>query len=415
MENVLPKNQACRELSICYCYPGVPPEVFSWGIGTLIQEYIHMFSGTIHTVTIVSRSEGELYSVEKLASNIELHRLPTAEGWLEKIINRLSGGKYKLLFFSYRLKKYLKKLVSDKKIDIIESADWGGEMFFPLRSNLKEKIIVRVSTPSFVSEKYNPSNKSYLGPIAKLMEIDVLKRARIVIVPNPEIEDDFRKAGIKRADYIYQFVYPYTGAFVVNSPHKQKEQGIGNISFVFTGRLEERKGIEHLFQTLAQLLHAGENGFKFHFFGADTFKDNMSVKRYLLEKYDLLPFVDKVLIFHGPVSRVDLLCALEKYDVLILSSIFELVGYTAIEAMAKGAMLVSNKTGHLIHVLEDKKDMLVYDYRDEGALLQIMRSIINQKCNITEIRLHGQEKIRQMCEPNQCLAMLVDLYYQLIH
>lgn len=80
----------------------------------------------------------------------------------------------------------MKKQNRIEKIDLVESADWGGEVFASSKKILRLEVpyVIRIYTPGFVSETFNTSNKSYLGNIAKRMEKNVLNDKRNIIITN---------------------------------------------------------------------------------------------------------------------------------------------------------------------------------------------------------------------------------------
>lgn len=378
---------------ICFVYPAFPPENFGGGISTAIGEIIECFKGKKEKVLIIARSLcNKKISIEKLGSNIELHRIPTEPNRFIKILNRITNNYFKMLIYSIYIAIYLKKQNKVEKIDIVESADWGGEVFasskMPFRINVP--YIVRIYTPGFVSETFNKSNKSYLGSIAKRMEKSVLNDKRnIIITPTNKIVKLLEDNGVHKRKYLYSFINPVDTSIVYQYRETNK------IKFFFAARFEERKGIDCIFKAIREVLDRGYTEFEFYLYGADTFKENKSTKDLLIKKYKLENELNRTIFIKGEVQRNILLQDMKKYNVYVSASVFELVGFSVTEAIINGNILIGTKVGALYQVLKDKKEALFFEANHYEELANIMEDIINYKYNLKEISESAQNKFKK--------------------
>ena len=69
------------------------------------------------------------------------------------------------------------EILNKRRFDIIEFCDWGAEAFVTMKK-IPMRTIVRCSTPSFISEIYNPDNLPYLSNFVKTLEKDIILNAK---------------------------------------------------------------------------------------------------------------------------------------------------------------------------------------------------------------------------------------------
>ena len=392
MEN---KNEVKK---ICFIYPAFPPESFGGGISTAIGEIVNCFKGKREKILILARSlQSKRIVIEKIDNNIELHRIPTEPNNLIRIFNKITNNYLKMFIYSIYLGVYLKKKNRIEKIDLIESADWGGEIFASSKRPLRLKIpyVIRIYTPGFVSETFNTSNKSYLGKVAKKMEKSVLNDKRnIVITPTNKIIKLLEENGIHKRKYYYSFINP------VNTKNTNEYEENNKIKFMFAARFEERKGIECIFRAIRELIDRGYKEFEFYLYGSDTLKDNKSVKELLIEKYKLEDELNRTIFIKGQVQREQLINDMKNYNIYVSASVFELVGFSVTEAILNGNVLIATKVGALSQVLKDKKEALFFEPNDYKELANIMEGVLNSRYNLKKISKAAQEKFKKYSDYN---------------
>lgn len=387
MEN---KNEIKK---ICFIYPAFPPESFGGGISTAIGEIVNCFKGKKEKILVLARSlESKEITIEKIDNNIELHRIPTEPNKLIKFFNKITNNYLKMFMYSIYVGIYLRKQNRIEKIDLVESADWGGEVFASSKAPLRLKIpyVIRIYTPGFVSETFNTSNKSYLGRIAKRMEKSVINDKRnTIITPTNKIIKLLENNGIHKRKYYYSFINP------VNTKNINSYVKNNKIKFVFAARFEERKGIECIFKAIRELIDRGYKEFEFYLYGSDTLKDNKSVKEFLIEKYKLKNELNRIIFIKGQVQREQLINDMKNYNVYVSASVFELVGFSVTEAILKGNVLIGTKVGALSQVLKNKKEALFFKPNDYQELANIMEGTLNSKYNLENISKAAQKKFEK--------------------
>lgn len=142
---------------------------------------------------------------------------------------------------------------------------------------------------------------------------------------------------------LYNFIYEDA------KPNTKKE--IENISFV--GRLSEEKNPE-AFVKLAILFKE----FNYNVFGDGELKSIV---------------VNDFVKFHGYTSDQELIW--DNTDILFISSLYEGLPYTLIEALSRGKIVISFKVGEIPNIIENNKNgFLVNDLREAYHLLELIKS-----------------------------------------
>lgn len=396
-------------INICLVYPGYYPDDFAGGIATYLDEYLNMFKGKNGKVILISRTLNLKKTIIN-DKNIEIHRIPTDVNWFIKLINKFTKNKFRMLFYSINLYFYLKRIKNNKEIDLIEGCDWGAELYYTAKHNLNIPIIVRIHTPSFISEKYNPGNNSYLGNYTKKLERKLLNNENIIVVtPDNSIIGEFRKENVIPKNIIYNVCYPLSKIETNNAKFKE-------LNIMFAGRLEERKGLDTIFYLMNQILIKYKISYiKFNFYGADTIlKNGEKYRDILIQKYKLNNFVNKKIFFYGQVSRTQLLHNMKKMNIYISASKFELVGYSALEAIKSGNILIHSGTGFLRKFIRNNKEGYIFKNKDE--LVEIVLNIYsNNLDNIKNIRIKGINKVNEYTERTYLYNKTIKLYKKILN
>ena len=397
------------QINICLVYPGFYPDDFAGGIGTILGEYLKMFSEKKEKIILLSRTLDLKKSII-IDKNIEIHRMPTDVNRFIKILNFITRNRFRMLFYSISIYIYLKKISKNKKIDIIEGCDWGAELYYTAKHRLKIPILVRIHTPSFISEKYNPSNKSYLGSYTKKIEKKLLNNSNIIVItPENSIINEFKNENVMPHKIIYNACYPLSEVKLKG----EKKNKYCNI--MFAGRIEERKGVETIFYLMKRiLLDKKIKDIKFYFFGADTtLKNGMKYRKILLKKYRLEKFVESNIFFCGFLQREKLLEKMKEMDIYISASKYELVGYSALESIKNGNILIHSGTGLLRKFIRNNREGFTFKNKEE-LVTMVLKIIDNDVNNIEQIRQCAIKRVNKYTNSNYLYNKTMTLYKNIL-
>lgn len=372
-----------KRIHLCLICPGYPPETHAGGVATYTFEAVSALRRFPIKITIISRSDGFKDSEEELADNVYLYRLGEVHGSKKnkKLLFRNTGYKY----YGERLLKKVSEVDEKSKIDIIESCEWGAEAYF-LLNKFSDRLIIRCQTPSFISEKFNPSNVNYTSGGIKKLEIKLLSTAPYLIFSNKCLINEIEKhTKINGSIRIEQSLVDLKNISV------KKDYTIksGCAKLLVVGRIEERKGQDLLFKAL-ELLNAKA---KLYVIGADTpGKNGKSAKTLFLGKINLE--TQKKIIFTGELPRQKVLKSYKDYDIFIAPSRFDLGPFTVLEAMSAGTPSIGYDNSGISEKIEHGKSGLLFN-GDPADLEKKIELLINNQRLREKVGKAGRKMVQK--------------------
>ncbi len=128
-------------------------------------------------------------------------------------------------------------------------------------------------------------------------------------------------------------------------------------SLLYVGRLDKRKGIDFLIETIPLVVKEDPN-IKLFIIGKGKLREK-------LERFIKRNNIEKNVKFLGFVSDEDLPKWYNKCKLTIVPSIFEGFGITAIESLACGTPVIATNTDGLKDIIKDKKMLVEYGDKEE--------------------------------------------------
>ncbi len=155
-------------------------------------------------------------------------------------------------------------------------------------------------------------------------------------------------------------------------------------SLLFLGRLETRKGIDFLIRAIP-MVRDRLNDIRLFVAGDGVLRsclENFIKKNNLESNVHLLGTVDDSALNEW----------YNKVSVVIIPSVFEGFGLTAIEAMACGTPVIATDVDALRDVIEDGVNGLLVKYNDVEALSKKILYLLKNKSEQSKFSLNGQKK-----------------------
>jgi glycosyltransferase involved in cell wall biosynthesis len=340
-------------MHICLIYPGYPPESHAGGIGTFIEELVSTLSHNgNHVIDIISRSDNFGDHVKKLSGKITLYRL--GENINAKDDANLLFRKHGYLQYYKKIADLVKTIDSKNVIDIIEVADWGAEgiNLFP---EFADRVIVRCHTPSFISEKYNPSNAQYLSDGIKKAERKMLSLTKYLACPSKSLFDEISKQVSLNCVFDIE-PYPINTRKIITKKTYDLRQPIQLLS---VGRIEERKGQDIILQACQQLA-LKKTATALNLVGVDTpTKNSTPISENFIGK--LNGPLQYELNLSGEKPRNQVLREYHNYDIYIAASRFDNYPITLLEAMAAGLPVIGNNNSGIKEIMKENITGLLFN------------------------------------------------------
>jgi glycosyltransferase involved in cell wall biosynthesis len=106
----------------------------------------------------------------------------------------------------------------------------------------------------------------------------------------------------------------------------------------------------------------------------------------------------------------DMVAIYDYLDVLIIPSVVaEAFGLTAIEAMVREVVVIANRSGALLEIIQDGVNGLLYNALEFEELPSLLERIIDGHYDIESLRQEGLETVRQFYHPEKQLNKLYDI------
>jgi glycosyltransferase involved in cell wall biosynthesis len=142
-------------------------------------------------------------------------------------------------------------------------------------------------------------------------------------------------------------------------------------SILFVGRLEKRKGIGFLIETIP-LVKEQMPDVKLFVIGRGRLRGAM-------ERFCELQGLESAVEFLGPVPDHELVRWYNQVQVVVVPSVLEGLGMTSIQAMACGTPVIGTTGSGLTDVIQHGKNGLMVEYGDHLALSRAIVELLRDK------------------------------------
>jgi len=397
-------------MHICYLYPFYPPERESFGIGTFVWEVSHaLVKNPKIQVSIVSKTKNSMNSFESI-DGINVYRISEQETGINRIIDNLTNHIFSTLFFSIRARKAILKISKTHKIDLLEACDFGGDAITLCNQTLQFPLIIRCHTPGFLLDIYNQNEARSSSVTTSLIEKIILQKAKNIVFPTRGLYDELVKYVKIEGDIVFQ---PYL-IDVHRFTARHERTGSIKLRIVSIGRVEKRKGSKLLCQAFSQLITDGSNS-ELYFIGRDSITEayNNSYIAYLQK--DIIP---KKVISHvhflPEINREKLSNTICKFDVLVLPSLFEGVGYVALEAMASRLPVIGSNHGGTSELIINNQTGFLIDPLSVDELYNKLNLFIHNRSLLNIMGERGLARVKRVYETQVVIKDITNYYKKVI-
>lgn len=174
--------------------------------------------------------------------------------------------------------------------------------------------------------------------------------------------------GLENVTVIHNAVKPFTGP-IISDPSITKLHEDGCIVIGNVGRLSEQKGVKYFISAIPKVV---ENHSNARFLIVGSGEDEEKLKKQVSD-LDL----EKVVFFMG--FRKDIQNLMSQMDLVVLSSLWEGLPLTPIEAFSVGKPVVATAVDGTTEIVEDGVNGYLVPAKDSKALAQAMNKILNEK------------------------------------
>lgn len=313
--------------------------------------------------------------------------------------------------------------------DLVEAPDYTAEALRVFQEFPDIARVVKLHTPSFLiadltyeAPSFVQRLRFFLGGIRRgrvvrypaqkfddkefALEQEQGRLADHVAAPCHSIKDRVACRWGLRPDKITVYPLPFQPSEgLLGLPLPEEVNTIG-----FVGRMEPRKGILELVETISLL---GKKHPKTHFrlIGPDWPYQNKSLKEWALETY---PDIQSRVTFVGSVKHDDMADQFAKCDAMVLPSRWENFPFACWESLAAGRVVIGSCEGGMADVIQHGRSGLLISPGSPHAIVEAIEALITEPEKVKEYAMMGRKRVLEVLDPDKVMEQQIDHYHQAI-
>ncbi len=331
---------AARKLHVVLFTREYPPGPVN-GIGRLIHALAPRLAARGHVVRVMTM--GSDHDTVDLEDGVWVHRLVPRHHEAPPGL-AIRGNEWS---YAATLRDEVERMHATRAVDVVHVPNWDAEGLAVILDR-KLPVILELHTPlATVSEtnpKLFPATSSRTRRILD-MERHCYERANTILASSPAIVEEIEARYSVPFDKERLHIVPH-GLPPVAGPIAPRRVD-GAVNLLFVGRLERRKGIDTLLETLPQVLREVPDLI------ATIVGDDVPEMSYRAD-FEAGPgreFSNRVRFF-GRVQDEELTCFYAGCDFLVVPSRYESFGLVLLEGMMLGKPVVAGDAGGMQYIVE---------------------------------------------------------------
>lgn len=309
------------------------------------------------------------------------------------------------LGFSLKVASTLAKLHQETSIDIVEGADFGAELFFPLIFKIKAiRYVIKLHTPSFVIRQQNREAYTPFYQVLERMESFCIKYAVAVYSPTRALADIVTKKYQIKVQKIIPYPLP---AAKISIGIKRDPNTI-----LYVGKFQYKKGIFDLIDAIPVVVKQIPQS-KFIFIGPDTLKDGISTKGKIMSILKSNHTIGAVSILDS-LPQAKLSIYYQKASVLAVPSHWENFPNVLLEAGMYQVPVVASDTGGISEIINNGKTGLLVCPHRPRELAQAITTLIQKPVFAQKLAQHFYGYLSRHYSPQKVAKLTLTFYVHLL-
>ena len=389
-------------MNICLISAEYPPETGWGGIGTHIYELAHGLKKSGANVVVVARSVDK----ERVYDDrgVVVYRILPIQALQKRGIWRIQR-----LWDGYNLAVALKlrQIVGRHNIHIVEAPESRAEGFFALLTPGRTfPLVVKLHTGTYWNWIFNRRSFRLCDRWTILMEKYSVHHADLVISPSQALIELSRRSG--------GYLRHGQKAMVVRNPIDCSRfcgidagAPVGGRYVLFTGRLEERKGVRTLIEAMLKVWKKHPE-VRLVLVGGDSGLGKSLVRV-------LPPDYQKLVDIIGFVPRDDIISYYRNAAICVFPSHWENFPYTCLEAMASGSAVVGSKNGGMSEMMEDGVSGFLVAPEESNVIAERIRLLLNDPLLREKMSENAARAIREKFDTPVVVKQTLEVYRKVIY
>ncbi|WP_342375196.1 glycosyltransferase [Myxococcus stipitatus] len=381
-------------MRICLVSKELSP-FFGGGIGTYVALMSRAFSDAGHEVHVLTAAHPGLEQAPVLFPGVRVHTVAELEPGY--------AGAFPFPPLRHAMAAYtaLQSLHAQHPFDLIEFPEYEGEGYFALRARrtlgalATAVLAVRLHTPTHEVQRFNRVTTLDMDATQQeFMEDCSIRDADLLLSPTQSLLDLVRTR-LELGDKGVVVPHPFpTSSFAQPTARPRAEPP----RVLYFGRLEYRKGVQHLIEAM-QLLFARGLQAEVQFVGGDTRTGpfGRSMREWLERR--IAPEWKHRFHFEPPRPRAELAAVISEATVCCFPSLWENFPNVCLEAMSAGCLVVGSDAGGMAEVIQDGHSGLLFRAGDSKHLAEVLERALTTPALQQAVRDAAPARIADYCQP----------------
>jgi len=321
----------------------------------------------------------EIYKRLRNNSEFEIIIFSPSHNYLENSVEvfRLTKKFGKNISFSFLANLYIKRWIQKYGLDIVHLHGGPGGIFMFRKLNVP---IIYTAHHTYHQQYSLVPGQGWKWILSKLEQISYGRTHEIISVSNNTKDILTAKYRINKGRIKVIPNGVNTEKFTLLKNVKKIRDGM-----LFVGRLDERKGIQFLIESMP---HIREKIRRIKLFVIGTGKLRRSLGK-LIKHYNLEPNVE----FLGFVPDDKLVEWYNRAEVVIVPSLFEGFGITLVESLACGTPVIGTKVPGIVDVIKNGETGVLVTPKDAGELANEVVHLLQNKRLREDLGRTGRKEI----------------------
>jgi glycosyltransferase involved in cell wall biosynthesis len=366
-------------LSIALVSPDYPPDSKGTGIGTYTKLLAHYLTERGHHVHVITRGFTK-QDETRTEGNFTLHRVgvPRPDVPMElttrKVTQLALQSIANELAYRERIAKKLEHLIATQNIQLIESPESFAESYFYKPEKYPHiPFIVKLHTPFAVGELFDKNLPEPIRQVVRFFERRLILKASHLTIPSlPPKKLIQQEMNLENRPIRVIPNPPPLG--LTTKPESQEAEPL---EVLFAGRVTAFKGVFVLAKAIPKVLRSHPDT-RFIFVGWDV-SSNKGGSTIEALKASLPKKSLENVTFTGHVKLEQVSTYYQRAAVCVFPSLYEIFGYTCLEAMAYGKAIIGSHNGGMRDLLDDGRCGLLYTPPNEDNLAQHINKLLENK------------------------------------
>ncbi len=397
------------QLRICLISREYPPDTGWGGIATFARHLAQGLKEIGHDVTVISLAKEKAKIVD--TEGIVVHRVESylRESDLGMLSRCIPYSRYVVSSSAALWQRFL-ELHMENPFDVVDTPELLAEGLFPAITKVAP-LAVRLYTPhsKFIAEGLHNVSASFDHQFVAMLERVAMLNADAITSPSNDL-----------AQYVSNDLnYPVERIKIVLNPIDAREfcpegkkaiAADDKLKVLFVGRLEERKGIKYLIQSIPEVVKRVPNA-HFCIIGDDT-NNGRGQKSVMAELKQFIADArcSEHITFIPRVPLVELPDYYRSADVSVVPSVYDNSPYSCLEAMSCGRAVIATTSGGAPEYIGNADCGRLVPAKDVPALTEALVELLQDQSLRKKLGANARERVMKVFQRAEIARQTAEVY-----